>query len=72
MTEVILTLMDDRRKAKGRNDQLYRTLNNTIHRECRIAKERCMDERCADIETLEKIDLQIMYSKVKDMIGKRR
>ena len=31
-----------------------------------------MDERCAEIESLEKRDQQIMYSKVKDMIGKRK
>ena len=44
MTEGILTLMDDRRKRKSRNDQLYRDLNRTIHRECRLAKVRWMDE----------------------------
>ena len=34
----------DGRKAKGRNDQLYRNLNNAVHQECRITKERWMDE----------------------------
>ena len=45
MTEAILTLMDDRRKSKGRNEQLYRDLNRIIYRECRLAKERWTDER---------------------------
>ena len=31
-----------------------------------------MDERCAEIEDLEKRDQQIMYSKVNDLIGKKK
>ena len=46
MTEAILRLMDDRRRCKGTDDQRYRELNRTIHQECRIAKERRMDEKC--------------------------
>ena len=40
MTESILRLMDDRRKKKGRNQQAYKSLNRTIHSECRLANER--------------------------------
>ena len=36
------------------------------------AKERRMDEKCGDIEDLERRDQQIMYSKVGDLIGKKK
>ena len=72
MTDNILRLMDDRRKEKGRNPQEYRNLNRAIHRECRLAKERWMDERCAEVEDLQNRDQQVMYSKVKEVIGKKK
>ena len=72
MTENILRLMDARRKKKGNNQQEYLTLNRTIHRECRLAKERWMDERCAEVEDLEKRDQQIMYNKVNEIVGKKK
>ena len=72
MTEAILRLMDDRRRCKGTDDQLYRELNRTIHQDCRIAKERWMDEKCTEVEDLSKRDQQLMYSKVNDIIKKRK
>ena len=72
MTEAILRLMDDRRRCKGTDDQLYRELNRTIHQDCRIAKERWMDEKCTEVEDLSKRDQQLMYSKVNDIIKKKK
>ena len=72
MTEAILRLMDDRRRCKGTDDQRYRELNRTIHQDCRIAKERWMDEKCTEVEDLSKRDQQLMYSKVNDIIKKRK
>ena len=63
--------MDDRRKKKGRNQQAYKSLIRVIHRECRLAKERWMDERCAEVEELQNRDPQVMYSKVKEVVGKK-
>ena len=71
MTDSILMLMDDRRKKKGKNRQEYQSLNRTIHRECRLAKERWMEERCLEVEDLQNRDQQIMYSKVKEIVGKK-
>ena len=72
MTEAILRLMDDRRRCKGTDDQRYRELNRTIHQDCRIAKERWMDEKCTEVEDLSKRDQQLMYSKVNDIIKKKK
>ena len=72
ITESILILMDDRRKYKGKNQPMYENLNKAIHRECRIAKEKWMDEKCAEMEDLDKRDQQIMYSKVKELVGKKK
>ena len=72
MTDNILNLMDARRRKKGKNHQEYQNLNRTIHRECRLAKERWMDERCTEVEDLQNRDQQIMYSKVKELVGKKK
>ena len=71
MTDEILLLMDERRAWKGRNEQEYKNLNRIIHRECKNAKERWLEKRCSEIEDLEKRDQQIMYSKVKDLLGRK-
>ena len=71
MTEDILRLMDCRRMKKGVDLDEYKNLNRTIHRKCRQARDEWMDERCAEVEDLEKRDQAIMYSKVKEVIGKK-
>ena len=71
MTDAILRQMDERRECKGRNQQQYNSLNRTIHRECKNAKERWLEERCSEIEDLERRDQQIMYSKVKELLGRK-
>ena len=72
MTEPILILMEDRRQCKGKNQQKYRDLNKTIHKECIRAKEKWIDEKCTDLEDLEKRDQQKMYGKIKDLVGKKK
>ena len=72
MTEDILDLMDERRLHKERNEDRYRELNREIHRECNKAKETWMDERCQEIEDLNKRDTQLMYERVKELTNKRK
>lgn len=63
--------MNDRRNCKSKNQRDCQNLNRTIHSECRKAEERLLEERCAEIEYLGKKD-QIKYSKVKDLVGKKK
>ena len=57
-------MMDERRKFKGIDDQRYKCINRTIHKECNKARETWMNNRCLDIENLSKRDQQMMYEKI--------
>lgn len=52
ITDEIFDLMDERRAAKGRNDNEYRELNRQIKKKCIEAKEKWLDEQCKEIEDL--------------------
>ena len=49
MTEEILNLMEDRRKAIF-NIDLYKTLNTQIKDKCNEAKEQWINQQCKEIE----------------------
>ena len=65
-------MMDERRLQKGQNEERYNTLNRTIHRECTKAKEKWMNEKCKEIEDLDKRDQQLMYERVKEITYKNK
>ena len=46
MTEEILVLMDERKKAKMKNQKEYVKLHNTIKKKCKEAKESFLAEKC--------------------------
>ena len=68
MTEEILNLMEDRRKAKL-NIDLYKTLNTQIKDKCNEAKEQWINEQCKEIENNLTVDSKYMLSKIKDIKG---
>ena len=68
MTEEILNLMEDRRKAKS-NIDLYKTLNTQIKDKCNEVKEQWMNEQCKEIENNLTVDSKYMHSKIKDIKG---
>ena len=71
MTEEILDMMEERRKKK-RNEDEYHSLNKRIHKECIKAKEKWMDEKCCEIEDLDRLNQQqLMYERVKEVTGKK-
>lgn len=70
MTEEILTLMDERRRCKNRDNIKYREIQTTIKQKIRLAKEKWMAERCTEIEELEKkYDSFNLHKKVKEVTG---
>ena len=68
MTEEILNLMEDRRKAKS-NIDLYKTLNTQIKDKCNEAKEQWINEQCKEIENNLTVDSKYLLSKIKDIKG---
>ena len=68
MTEEILNLMEDKRKAKS-NIDLYKTLNTQIKDKCNEAKEQWINEQCKKIENNLTVDSKYMHSKIKDIKG---
>ena len=64
MTEEILNLMEDRRKAKS-NIDLYKTLNTQIKDKCNEAKGQWINEQCKEIENNLTVDSNYMHPKSK-------
>lgn len=70
MKESILKLMAERRAVRNKNSTKYKVLNKQIIVECRKAKEEWIESQCAELEDLEKKNMQLMYSKIKLMARK--
>ena len=68
MTEDIFEIMDKRRKVKSKDEEKYREYNTQIHRECRKAKEKWMNDRCIEIEGLAKVNQGQMYDKINQIL----
>ena len=66
MTEEILNLIKDRRKAKS-NIDLYKTLNTQVKDKCSEAKEQWINEQCKEIENNLTVDSKYMHSKIEDI-----
>ena len=53
MTDDILNKMDERKVVKGRNEECYQQLNKEIPNDCKLAKEKWLNEQCREVEDLE-------------------
>ena len=58
ITDEIFELMDQRRLLKDSNPNGYKEINKQIKRKCNIARERWLDQECAEIERLATRDTQ--------------
>ncbi|XP_075151162.1 uncharacterized protein LOC142225273 [Haematobia irritans] len=73
MTQDILNLMDQRRKYKNVNYELYWELNREIQASIRIAKNEYFKAQCLEIERLQKLhDDFNLYRKLKETAGAHR
>ena len=70
MTDDILDLMDERRRAKG-NQEEYKRLHREVRRKCNEAKEAWLDEKCREIDLLQRFTPQIMYQNVAEIAGRK-
>jgi hypothetical protein len=71
MTDEILSLMNERRKVKGRNPDEYQRLHKSIRRKCLEAKESWLNEKCVTIEKLRERNMNTMYENIREITGKR-
>lgn len=70
MTDGILDLMEERRKVKDKDPGRYRDIQRQIRREIRQAKETWAQEKCLEIEDLERRhDSFNMHRKIKEVTG---
>lgn len=72
MTQDILELMEERRKFRNRTDNRYRELDRLIKRLCIERKEEWLQEKCDELEVLERIDSKLLAEKIRDITGKKR
>ena len=71
MTEDILSLMDQRRKAKG-NRQEYERINSEVRKRCDEAKEKWLDDKCKEIDILQKQAPNTIYRNVEEVVGHKK
>lgn len=66
MTDEILDVTEEKRKAKLKDPKMYRRINKDIRKKCRIAKESWLNGRCKEIEEYQnKHDNSNVHRKVK-------
>src|SRR6059036_2609975 len=66
MNSEILHKMEERRKCKNmRDEEQYRKLKQEIQKLCLQAKDKYYEDKCKEIEMLDKSHSQLMYQKIK-------
>ena len=71
MTDDILKLMEERKKAKGKNKDEYNKLHNEIKKMCTIAKEEWLSTKCQEIEKSNNRNDNQMYKDIKEMTNNK-
>src|SRR3989442_16040530 len=68
MNSDILHKMEERRKCKiMKDEEQYKKLKHDIRKLCREAKDKYYEDKCKDIEMLDKAHSQLMYQKIKEL-----
>src|SRR5881296_2011742 len=64
----ILHKMGERRRCKNmRDEEQYKKLKQEIQKLCRQAKDKYYEDKCKEIEMLDKAHIQLMYQKIKEL-----
>src|SRR3989441_12456290 len=68
MNSEILHKMEERRICKHmKAEEQYRKLKNEIRKLCRETKDKYYEDKCKEIEMLDKAHSQLMYQKIKEL-----
>src|SRR2546425_1084176 len=71
MNSEILRKMDERRKCKNmKEEEQYKKLKHEIQKLCREAKDKYYEDKCKEIEMLDKAHSQLLYQKIKELRSK--
>src|SRR6059036_2680885 len=71
MNSEILHKIEERRKCKNmRDEEQYKKLKQEIRKLCREAKDKYYEDKCKEIEMLDKAHCQLMYQKIKELWSK--
>ena len=72
MTADILRKMEERRIRRNLKDvEQYKTLKHEIQKLCPETKDKYFEEKCKEIEMLDKTHNQLLYKKIQEMRPKR-
>src|SRR5881296_1256237 len=72
MNSEILHKMEERRKCKNmRDEEQYKKLKQEIRKLCRQAKDKYYEDKCKEIEMLDKAHSQLMYQKKLKSCGRK-
>src|SRR2546425_13083571 len=72
MNSEILHKMEERRICKNmKAEEQYKRLKNEIRKLCREAKDKYYEDKCKEIEKLDKAHSQLMYQKIKELRPKK-
>ena len=69
MNENILEKMNRRRLLKNKTAE-YKRIDKEIREDCTRAKDRWLNEQCAEVERLETVNPRIMHNRIKEMTGR--
>src|SRR2546425_8216877 len=68
MNSEILRRMEESRKCKNMKEgEQYKKLNHEIQKRCREAKDKYYEDKCKEIEMLDKAYSQLIYQKIKEL-----
>jgi exonuclease III len=68
MNTEILEKMEERRLSKNKKDERqYKSLKQEIQKLCREAKDKYYENKCNEIERLDKAHNQLLYKKIKEL-----
>src|SRR5206468_4580031 len=68
MNSEILQKMEERRVSKNmKAEEQYKRLKNEIRKLCREAKDKYYEDKCKEIEMLDKAHSQLMHQKIEEL-----
>ena len=75
MNSDILDMMEERRKYKNSCTETgkgkYKELKHTIQKQCRLTKDNYYNEKCIELEELDRIHSQLVYKKIRNFNRER-
>ena len=72
MTKEIQNMMEIRREFKNVSETSYKQMDSRIKTACRLRKEEWLEEKCQEVEGLERVDSRLMTEKIREITGKKK